>query len=125
MSVLLDTSVWIHHFKRNDPHVVQLLEEQRVVVHEFVIAELACSSLKSRTETLRYLSDMPMVQPVSTDEVMSFIEGRKLYSRGIGLVDVQLLGSVVLSGNATLWTRDKRLGEVAGELGLGYQGSDQ
>jgi len=84
VDVLLDTSVWIHHFKRNDPHVVQLLEEQLVVVHEFVFAELACGRLKSRTETLRYLSDMPMVQPISTDEMMSFIEGRQLYSADAG-----------------------------------------
>ena len=121
MSVLLDTSVWIHHLKRNDPEVVRLLEEQLVVVHEFVIAELACGSLKARAETLGYLNALPMVGSINTNEVMSFIEARSLYSRGIGLVDVQLLGSVVVSGQAALWTRDKRLSEVAGELGVEYQ----
>ena len=120
MNVLLDTSVWIHHFKRNEPEVVRLLEEQQVVVHESVIAELACGSLKSRVETIRYLSDMPIIQPISTGEVMSFIEARNLYSRGVGLVDVQLLGSVVVSGDVLLWTRDKRLSKMAEEFGVGY-----
>ncbi len=121
MNVLLDTSVWIHHFKTNDPQVVHLLEEQFVVVHEFVIAELACGSLKSRVETLRYLKDMPTLRPINSEEIMRFIEARKLYSRGIGLVDVQLLGSVVVNGDTTLWTRDARLKEVSNELDVSYR----
>ena len=120
MNVLLDTSVWINHFKRNDPLVVRLLEEHLVVVHEFVIAELACGSLRARDETLRYLKDMPRLQPISTGEVMEFIAARTLFSRGIGLVDVQLLGSVVIAGDTLLWSRDKRLSEVAAEIGVCY-----
>ena len=120
MNVLLDTSVWINHFKRNDPLVVRLLEEHLVVVHEFVIAELACGSLRARDETLRYLKDMPRLQPISTGEVMEFIDARTLFSRGVGLVDVQLLGSVVVAGDTLLWSRDKRLSEVAAEIGVCY-----
>lgn len=123
MNVLLDTSVWINHFKRNDPLVVRLLEENLVVLREFVIAELACGSLKARNETLQYLSDMPTLQSISTGEVMEFISIRELFSRGIGLVDVQLLGSVVVAGDTLLWTRDKRLSEVAREIGVCYSHS--
>ena len=122
MNVLLDTSVWINHFKNDDPQVVHLLENQLVVVHEYVIAELACGSPKNRNDTLRYLGDMPKLASITDDELMSFIDLRKLYSHCVGLVNVQLLGSVVVEGGAVLWTRDKRLGAVAFELGVGYGG---
>ena len=39
--------------------------------------------------------------------------------RGIGFVDVHLLASSALS-EATLWTKDKRLLEVASALGLAF-----
>jgi predicted nucleic acid-binding protein len=46
------------------------------------------------------------------------IRDRALGGRGIGYVDAHLLAAVRLSAGATLWTRDKRLLNVARELSL-------
>lgn len=120
MSVLLDTSVWIRHFKTSNLRVVQLLESESVVSHEFVVAEIACGSLKSREETLGYLKELIALPTVSTPEVLQFIETKKLYSRGIGLIDAHLLASTLIVPDTQLWTADKRLENIARELGIVY-----
>lgn len=120
MSVLLDTSIWIRHFKTSNLRVVQLLESESVVSHEFVVAEMACGSLKSREETLGYLKELITLPTVSTQEVLLLIETKKLYSRGIGLIDAQLLASTLIVPDTQLWTADKRLENIAHELGIAY-----
>ncbi len=57
---------------------------------------------------------------MSINEAMILIETRALFSRGIGLVDVQLLASTLISPDTQLWTRDNRLHDVATELGIAY-----
>ena len=125
MSVLLDTSVWIRHFKQSNPCVVQLLESELVVSHEFVVAELASGSLKSREETLGYLNELVALQTVLTREVILLIESKVLYSRGIGLIDAHLLASTLITPDTQLWTADKRLQKIAGELGIAYSTTER
>ena len=120
MNVLLDTSIWINHFKTSNPQVVQLLESELVVTHEFVVAEIACGSLKSREETIGYLKELNSLPTVFTQEVLLLIESRKLYSRGIGLIDAHLLASTLIVPDTQLWTDDKRLQNIATELDIGY-----
>lgn len=120
MSVLLDTSVWIRHFRRSNPSVVELLESELVVSHEFVVAELACGSLKSRSETIGYLNELVALPTVFPREVLLLIETKQLYSRGIGLIDVHLLASTLITPGTYLWTADKRLQKIASELGISY-----
>lgn len=120
MSVLLDTSIWIRHFRTSNLRVVQLLESESVVSHEFVVAEIACGSLKSREETIGYLKELIALPMVSTREVLQFIETKKLYSRGIGLIDAHLLASTLIVPDTQLWTADKRLENIARELGIVY-----
>lgn len=120
MNVLLDTSIWIRHFKESSDEVVRLLNDELVVSHEYVVAELACGSLKSREDTIGYLKALVTLPTVSINEAMILIETRALFSRGIGLVDVQLLASTLISPDTQLWTRDNRLHDVAAELGIAY-----
>jgi len=120
VNVLLDTSVWIRHFKTSNLRVVQLLESESVVTHEFVVTEMACGSLKSREETLGYLKELITMPTVSIQEVLLLIETKKLYSRGIGLIDAQLLASTLIVPDTQLWTADKRLENIAHELGIAY-----
>lgn len=121
MNVLLDTSVWIDHFRTANLDVIRLLETDRVVCHEFVIAELACGSLKARDETLGYLKALRSLSTLSTNEVLLLIESRALYSRGIGMVDAQLLASTLVSPDTQLLTLDTRLNELATELEIAYR----
>ena len=116
--ILVDTSVWIDHLRQGDPSLFTVLEAGQVLMHPFVVGELACGNLNRRAEVLMLLRELPPA-PVSTDqEALEFIERRGLMGRGIGYVDVHLLASVALAGGARLWTRDKRLAAVASELAL-------
>jgi predicted nucleic acid-binding protein len=116
--ILVDTSVWIDHLRAGVPALAERLESGRVLVHPFVLGELACGNLRNRGEVLDLLAGLPAA-PVATDaEARAFIERRALMGRGIGYLDVHLLASVALDGTARLWTRDRRLAAVAGELVL-------
>lgn len=116
--ILVDTSVWIDHLRQGDPDLVRVLEADQVLVHPFVVGELACGNLKSRAEFLKLLRALPRAPVATEEEALGFIDGRALMGRGIGYLDVHLLASVALAGTATLWTRDKRLAAVARKLGL-------
>ncbi len=116
--ILVDTSVWIEHFRHTQPRLVVALEQEEVLVHPFVKGELACGNLHNRREILHHLGHLPQAPSVTDDEVLSFIESRSLKGRGIGYLDVHLLASTSIHGTARLWTLDQRLAQVAGRLGL-------
>jgi len=114
---LVDTSVWIAHLRKADPELQFLLHAGEVVCHPFVVEELACGNLANRLEILRLLEDLPQAAVAEHSEILGFIEAYRLMGKGIGLVDVHLLSSSLLSGTS-IWTRDKRLREVAVELDI-------
>lgn len=114
--ILVDTSVWIDHLRSGDEALVALLNESRVLMHPFVLGELACGNLRNRDEVLGLLKDLPRATVASDEEVLFFIERHALMGRGIGYVDAHLLAAVALAGVARLWTRDRRLRAVAEEF---------
>ena len=118
--ILVDTSVWVDHLRAGAPALAAALEKGSVLMHPFVLGELACGNLKNRGEVLRLLGDLPEAALATDPEALNYIERRKLMGRGIGYVDVHLLASVALAGAARLWTRDKRLAAVAADLKLAY-----
>lgn len=109
--VLVDTSVWIEHFRCSDARLVTLLERGSVLTHPAVLGELAMGHLPKRAETLRALSRLPIARVASDAETMFFVEKHKLYGRGLGWTDAQLLASARLS-SAALFTYDKALGRA-------------
>ena len=117
--ILVDTSVWIDHLRQKDDHLVITLLAGHVLIHPWVIGEIACGSLKDREQVLDLLRSLPLCSVALEDEVLLFIEQNKLMACGIGYVDVHLLASTKLSG-ATLWTRDKRLLIIAKEMNIAY-----
>ena len=114
--ILVDASVWIDHLRSGDPALAAALDAGDVLTHPFVIGELACGNLSRRDAILGLLRMLPVAQMATEDEVLDFIERRKLMGRGIGYADVHLLASIALTNGATRWTRDKRLGAIAVEL---------
>jgi predicted nucleic acid-binding protein len=116
--ILVDTSVWIEHFRRTQLRLVKALEQEEVLIHPFVRGELACGNIRSRREILAHLGRLPQAPSATDDEALSFIESRSLSGRGIGYIDVHLLASTSLHGTARLWTLDRRLSEVAASLGV-------
>jgi predicted nucleic acid-binding protein len=115
--VLVDTSVWIDHFRAGEVRLAGLLEDVEVVMHPLVVGELACGNLRNRREILSLLCNLPHVAQVSNDEVLFFIERHRLHGRGLGLVDIHLLASCAVDGNG-LWSKDVRLMKTAKDLKL-------
>jgi predicted nucleic acid-binding protein len=115
--VLVDTSVWVDHLRRGNADLAELLGADEVACHPFVIGELACGNLRNRSEVLSLLAALPAMAKVNDEEVLAFIERHKLAGSGLGLIDVHLLASCMLA-KARLWTRDARLAEAAGKVGL-------
>jgi len=115
--ILVDTSVWVDHLRAGEERLVALLNSSQVIMHPFVLGELACGNLCRRKEVLALLANLPRATLARDEEVLFFIERHKLMGRGIGYVDAHLLAAVALDEGARLWTRDKRLHKVAGELG--------
>lgn len=111
--ILADTSVWIDHLRRGNSTLIEALERDDVLTHPFVIGELACGDLKKRRDVLTLLGALPQALVATDDEVLEFIEARRLFGRGIGFVDAHLLASVALTDDACLWTLDKRLAALA------------
>lgn len=119
--ILVDTSVWVDHLRVGDETLTGLLETGRVLVHPFVVGELALGNLRQRHVILGHLRDLPQIEVATNGEVLQFIERHDLAGLGIGYVDVHLLASTQLTAGSSLWTRDKRLSAVAEQLGLAGQ----
>jgi predicted nucleic acid-binding protein len=118
--VLVDTSVWIDHFRRGKSPLAECLEAGEVEGHPFVAGELACGNLRRRDEILSLLATLPQVTLAGHEEVLHFLDSRRLYGRGFGWVDLHLLVSAILS-RTTLWTRDRNLAEQARRLGVAFE----
>ena len=118
--ILVDTSVWVDHLRRGDARLGALLENARVLAHPFVVGEIACGSLSDRTVVLELLRDLPMAAVAEVEEVLDFIDRHRIHGKGLGYVDVHLLAAVALTPGASLWTRDKRLHEIAMSLGCAH-----
>jgi len=116
--ILADTSVWIDHFRSGNKELQTTLNQGRIVIHPYIVAELALVSLKDRIKTLAMFDLLPQVRVAQTAELRLMIEARHLYSLGIGLTDAQLLASVFISPPALLWTKDRRFRKVAEALGV-------
>lgn len=122
--ILVDTSVWIDHFRSGNAQLVDLLNSSRVLMHPFIIGELACGNLRNRSEILNLLGDLPRAGKATDKEVLFFIEQKDLMGKGIGYIDTHLLAAVTLTSQAGLLTMDKRLNAVATELDLVYSGGE-
>ena len=116
--ILADTSVWIDHFRSVNKDLQKALNEGRIVIHPWIVAELALGSLQDRTTTLRMLDNLPHVRMAQISELRLMVETRPLYGVGIGLIDAHLVASVLLSQPTLLWTKDRRLRQVAVGLGI-------
>lgn len=121
MNVLVDTSVWVNHFKQGNATLAQLIEADRVLMHPMILAEIACGTPPApRKQTLADLSLLQLSNQASLKEVMAFIEKEKLYGLGCGLVDLMLLASTLITPGTLLWTLDKRLDALAQGFRIAY-----
>ena len=122
--VLVDTSVWIDHFRNRNEALENLLNQDMALMHPMVIGEIACGMPPApRSQTLGDLGLLTMVQHVGLHETMAFIERESMYGMGCGLVDMILLTATLITPGATLWTLDKRLAELAERFCVAHRGA--
>lgn len=122
--VLVDTSVWVEHFRRGKVGLETLLDRGEVLCHPFVAGELACGNLRNRSQILSLIETLPKVLLAEHEEVMLFIEKHRLMGKGLGYIDMHLLASAVLT-NVPLWTMDRKLGHVSSNMGIGPNMKDR
>ena len=113
--VVVDTSVWIEFLRKGNKTLEALLQNAEVATHPLIIVELACGSLKDRTVFISLLNDLPQCLEADHMEVLSFIENNHLYSKGVGITDMQILSSTIIS-NYKIWTNDKRLKSISAQF---------
>ncbi len=118
--VLVDTSIWVTHFRQGSRQLEKLLMDAEVMCHPFIIGELACGNLKNRTEIISLLQSLPMAPTIEFDEFLFFIDRNQLMGKGVGFVDVHLLASAKLA-RVPFWTADKKLKVAADQLELTYK----
>jgi len=117
--VLVDTSLWVGHFRRANPVLQSLLAADQVLCHPLIVHELACGTPPAPRE--RALGDLKMLRQAvvaTTEETLALVEKEQLYDSGCGAIDVALLASVLLTPDAGLWTTDKSLDALALRLGI-------
>ena len=121
MNVLVDSSVWVDHFRHTNEALVRLVEMDRVLTHPMIVVELACGTPPApRARTLGDISLLSAAHEATLDEVLEVIERERLYGLGCGLVDLALLCSALITPNTQLWTTDKRLRELATRFDVAY-----
>lgn len=120
--VLVDTSVWVSHFRKDNLSLRSLLINDQILCHPLVLLELACGSPPApRLKTLSQLKGLRQATLATTEEAIDFVEKNKFYELGCGAVDISLLASTLLSKNAVLWTFDKNLEALATQLDVAFK----
>jgi predicted nucleic acid-binding protein len=117
--VLVDTSIWVSHLRHGNSRLQKLLHEGRVVSHPFIIGELACGNLSNRSEIISLMQSLPMLDVVEHEELLLFIEHKKMMGTGLGFVDIHLMAAAILSG-IPLWTQDKKLKQACSRLSIDF-----
>jgi len=117
--VLADTSVWLAHFRKPNPTLQTLLSDDQVLCHPTVLIEIACGAPPApRERTLSDLRQLRSATVANTDETLALIEREKLRDSGCGAIDLLLLGSLLLTSDAVLWTLDKNLRALAARFDI-------
>jgi predicted nucleic acid-binding protein len=116
--ILVDTSVWVDHLRLASAILTELLDDDQVLGHPFVLGELALGNVRQRDALLSDLRELPQAVVAEDHEIIRLIDREALFGRGIGYVDAHLLAAARLTAGSKLWTRDRRLQAVAVQLGL-------
>jgi predicted nucleic acid-binding protein len=119
--ILIDTSVWAHHFRSGIGELSRLLQTGEILCHPFVIGELALATMRQRAWALQQLVELPRCAIATDEEVLEFIQKNALFGRGIGYVDVHLLAAARITPGSLLWSFDKRLHRLADEFGMAFR----
>ena len=111
---LVDTSVWIDHYRHGNARLADLLRTQRVLTHSVVLGELFLGSGIPRHLRAR-MRDLPRIPASPPEQVLRFISEDRLERQGLGWADACILYDALRQGYL-LWTDEKRLQAAARRL---------
>ena len=122
--MLVDSSVWVAHFRKSNRVLQLLLETDQVLCHPLIVLELACGTPPApRDRTLGDLKRLRQSVVATTEETIELVERERLQDLGCGAVDMSLLASGLLTPDALLWTVDKNLDILSERLGVAFRGA--
>jgi len=121
--ILVDTSVWIDHFKHHNHSLVNLLLQDAVITHPMIIGEIFCGTPPDRANLITYLLALEQAHGARLPDILDFVAEHKLYGCGCGLIDITLLLSALITPNVKLWTFDRRLQQQANRFGVSWTSS--
>lgn len=98
-----------------------MVDDDEILTHPVIVGELSMGNLRDRQQTIWDLMQLGRPPLASVAETMTMVEANRLWGRGIGWSDAEILASVVIGG-CLLWTNDRRLREAAEELGVAWRG---
>jgi predicted nucleic acid-binding protein len=117
--ILADTSVWVNHFRQGESHLQEALVDGKLLIHPFVVGEIACGNLRGRVRLIHDLRRLPSAVVASHEEVLALLEHHRLFGTGLGWIDAHLLASARLTG-CQLWTLDGPLRAAAAGMKVSY-----
>lgn len=120
MRLLVDTSVWIDHFHRENADLQAALLAGMVWTHSVVIGELAAGRLSRREETVQLLGKLPRADEVDLEEGLHLLARHALAGQGLSWSDVQQLAAARID-HCLIWTRDRALHTAAMKLRLDWR----
>lgn len=118
--IVADTSVWIDHLRKTNPHMRMLLNDGVILQHTFIVGELSVGNLPDRANTLAMLRGIIRIPVPPEEKYHEFLERERLAGSGLGFVDINILAALDRQPGIRLWTRDKRLADHATRLGFAY-----
>lgn len=116
--IIADTSVWIDHLRSPIDVFAQQLDGQNILMHSLVLGEIAMGILPQRKTLRAELASLPFALIAGDEEVLALVEAYGLFGVGLGFIDAHLLASALITEEAILWTRDRRLAAAATRLGV-------
>lgn len=119
MAVLVDTSVWVQHFRRGMTELPPLILAREVTSHAVVVGELAVGGLPNRARTVAELRAFPRVPEQPADDVLDLIDQHRLFNTGLSWGDAQLLASAIAYA-VPIWTLDAALNAQAHAFGAAW-----
>src|SRR5262252_7926313 len=94
--VLVDTSVWIQHFRKAERGLADCLANGLVLMHPFIAGELACGNLRNRAVVLSDLENLPQTIHASHGDALRLLKDWRLSGRLLGWIDLHLLASSIV-----------------------------
>ena len=113
--ILVDTSIWIDHFKKKNEILSQWILDGMVCTHSLIIQEICLGDFKQKVKIIDSLKHLIIIPMISHQEFILF--STKHNFRKVGVVDVHLIASAILS-RCSIMTSDKSLALAAQKVDL-------